>query len=398
MGAGGAMSSASGPRRVFAVLLGATLSLGMLSAPALAQQLQAVGPPDGAAFPLDQPTTFAIQDTPDCAGDEPHPPGTFSLALLAFSTDNKVDPNGYFSSLTSNQPPPEWSRWFGNQWYWQMVDPNTAPGGQLKYVHDPRQIPYDYLPPPGTTLYWGASCLTLDHSQPPFPTLPKRRLNVVAGSRVKPPSLSELGITITDPEGNSDFTRTPQVKLAINAPEFSSGVTVSNDGGFGGGSTTLPRNPSYRGPPYDWALLSSGPERLPKTVYVRFPGDYPLCFGCLQGGPGYFYESGQTFTDDIILDQTPPNVQSAEVLGGGGSASNAGLATVAKRRSVKLRIKAKDKTSGVEEMQITGRKKKPGDLLPFEKRAKAKVKGSRLFVRVLDGAGNESRWERAQGG
>ena len=49
-------------------------------------------------------------------------------------------------------------------------------------------------------------------------------------------------------------------------------------------------------PEIDWALDSSGPERLPKTVYVRF-----------QIGP----LTSDNFTDDIILDERPPVVNSA---------------------------------------------------------------------------------------
>jgi len=352
--------------------LGAVVVALLSVSPAVAGAVTLVpaSPPDNANFSLDGPTTFKIQDTPAC----PSEPGDTFLAL---SLSGAVNADGYFHQGTVLSPP-------------GLVTMASDGPDHLKASFDLSEVPYGDLPVvPGQTLHWGAACWsnTGDQASDPHPT-PIRKLNVVAGSRVKPPSLSELGVTITDPEGNSDFTRTPQVKLQINAPEFSSGVTLSNDGGFGGGSATLPRNPSYRGPPYDWGLLSSGPERLPKTVYVRFPGDYPLCFEC-------FRNPAQTFTDDIILDQTPPKVQSAEIVGGSGSASSAGLATAAKRRSVKLRIKAKDKTSGVEEMQITGKKRKPGDLIPFEKRAKAKVKGSKIFVRVLDGAGNESRWERA---
>jgi hypothetical protein len=72
-------------------------------------------------------------------------------------------------------------------------------------------------------------------------------------------------------------------------------VLLSNDGGFAGAQSvpvtlTIP-----------WTLVSSGPERLPKTVYARFLG---------AGN------DTANFTDDIILDETPPTVGGGTVSGG----------------------------------------------------------------------------------
>ena len=50
------------------------------------------------------------------------------------------------------------------------------------------------------------------------------------------------------------------------APAAATGLLISNDGGFAG---ALPMPIAKEVP---WRLDSSGPERLPKTVYLRYTG------------------------------------------------------------------------------------------------------------------------------
>lgn len=174
------------------------------------------------------------------------------------------------------------------------------------------------------------------------------------------------GISINN---GATYTNDPQVEISVRWPRLASQTYLSNDGGFANApllpvAATLP-----------WMLASSGPERLPKTVYARFVG----------GDAG-----AETYQDDIILDETPPQINSATFDAPGGEPG-------AGRRpgKVSLRIKAKDKTSGIGGVQVTSNKRKPGKVKKFKSKISV-PSGSKIYVRVLDKAENKSRWRRAK--
>src|SRR5205085_476737 len=121
---------------------------------------------------------------------------------------------------------------------------------------------------------------------------------------------------------------------------------------------------------------SSGPERLPKTIYVRF-----------LVGP----ITSETFQDDIILDEIPPKVNSAALLPLGGRLAAVHAAKVA---TYKLRVKATDSNSGVSSLQVTANKRKPGKLLAYKKSLKLKAAAKPKFIRARDRAGNFSAWKK----
>jgi len=178
----------------------------------------------------------------------------------------------------------------------------------------------------------------------------------------------EVGISIND---GAQYTTTPDVKLTVVWPARATGLRVANDGGFAGAS----RFELAQGVP--WKLNSSGPERLPKTVYVRFSGSN--------------VNEQQTFQDDIILDETPPVVISATASWVGGAMEAARAKTSG--RAIRVRARAKDTQSGVRLAQVTSAKSKPGANLAFRGTITTKVTGNRAFLRVRDGAGNWSKWK-----
>jgi hypothetical protein len=189
--------------------------------------------------------------------------------------------------------------------------------------------------------------------------------------RPKPPA-GTVGVSI---DGGADYTNTPKVQLSIVWPRLSLQVFVANDGGFGGASgqalvASIP-----------WTLRSTGPERLPKTVYVRFEGvpNDLLPGGVQVGGPS------ATYTDDIILDQTAPVLESASLAGAPGAA------TAARTKRFRVRLRAKDGNSGVGMAQFRAGRKR---LAPVKFRRSLAVKATRApsAARVRDRAGNWSRW------
>src|SRR5206468_3459425 len=106
-------------------------------------------------------------------------------------------------------------------------------------------------------------------------------------------------------------------------------LLVSNDGGFLAAQRFAPKAE------IPWRLDSSGPERLPKTVYLRF-----------LAGP----VASPNYTDDIILDERPPTVQSASIVPSPGAASAARAAAL---RIWKVKVRASDTNSGVAGVQAT---------------------------------------------
>jgi PKD domain/NHL repeat len=174
-----------------------------------------------------------------------------------------------------------------------------------------------------------------------------------------------VGVSINN---GAQFTRDPNVTLTVKAPAAASGLIVSNDGGFFAPSM-FPTSSTVK-----WKLDSSGPERLPKTVYLRF-----------QLGPII----SDNFTDDIILDEIPPVVQQAALATAGSKG-----ATAAKAKTYVVKVKARDSNSGVGRVQVTANKKKPGKLLAYKTKMKVKSAGRPKFVRAQDRAGNFSGWKK----
>ena len=101
-------------------------------------------------------------------------------------------------------------------------------------------------------------------------------------------------------EGGALFTSEPEVQLQFVAPPGTTSTQVSNDGGFVPFSTVAGTENT------PWTLARSGAERLPKTVYVRF------------------LPSGLARQDDIVLDQTAPNLIRAEARAYPASATRCG--------------------------------------------------------------------------
>jgi hypothetical protein len=181
-----------------------------------------------------------------------------------------------------------------------------------------------------------------------------------------------VGIQIN---GGAQFTNSPNVTVtALPRLGLVSAVRLSNDGGFLN-SADFPLAPLGR---YSWTLNSSGAERLPKTVYVRFMG----------AG----MDQGETFSDDIILDQTSPVIVSATFAGNVGQTGQVAAAATVRARV--LRVVASDQSSGVSDVQVAADPRRPAAWRPYASRVLTQMGGARLFVRVRDRAGNLSSWRK----
>jgi hypothetical protein len=203
---------------------------------------------------------------------------------------------------------------------------------------------------------------------PPAPNPPP----VDACALTPPPPSGPLGISIND---GAQFTNQRQVTISMVWPSCRERALISNDGGFRGAEErTL--DSSGRAA---WLLASIGAERLPKTVYARFRE--PTSRGS---------QESSTFTDDIVLDETPPVIASA------GIAALARISSAAKARTYRIKVRASDKTSGVASAQFATDKSKK-KLSKTQKYLSAMSFKSTLkprWVRVQDRAGNFSKWSK----
>jgi hypothetical protein len=216
----------------------------------------------------------------------------------------------------------------------------------------------------------------------------------VAVRRGARPAQGEPGISIN---GGAVYTNNPNVVLSVGWPFDTDSARVSNDGGFANAQLF------DAAPTFPWVLQTSGEERLPKTVYIRY-GD-------------------KQYTDDIILDRTAPKIDKATGKGGkaaSASHSERSLGTsMAKKKpkkkpktkTVTVQLTARDNASGVAATQMALVIKKAGAWVkvPVPKGAgiiydkaqaitlkltKVPAATKYVFVRVGDKAGNASGWRK----
>jgi hypothetical protein len=172
------------------------------------------------------------------------------------------------------------------------------------------------------------------------------------------------GIRVTINEG-AEYTNDADVRLRVTGATDMP-LEVSNDGGF----APVSRVSRASDGTYHWRLASTGPDRLPKTVYVRQAG---------------FFAGGTSVAQaQIVFDERPPAVLGLSVVGKRARRSAAAA----------VRVRARDANSGVAVVQFAQRRSAPSQWRRFTSRTTYRLKAGRLWVRVADAAGNVSRWRR----
>lgn len=214
----------------------------------------------------------------------------------------------------------------------------------------------------GGGTFWATSTLFVDpppgpvpppDGEPPLPDPPPATPGDPA------PDAASVGVSIN---AAALFTRSAGVAITVRVPAGATAVVLSNDGGFGA-ARRFAIAPSRT---YSWTLQDSGPERLPKTVYMRFEG------------PG---TTTATYTDDIILDRTAPVVNGAALSPTGRS----------------VLVSARDATSGVARLQLAAGPRARRTTVRYQRGRRVAVPrsvGRRPVVRAIDRAGNAGAWKR----
>jgi hypothetical protein len=182
---------------------------------------------------------------------------------------------------------------------------------------------------------------------------------------VTPASLPGLpGISIND---GDQYTNDRAVTITARWPRFATSMVASNDGGFGG-ADPFPVTSSFA-----WQLASSGAERLPRIVYVRF-----------QGG----LAGNETYSDDIILDETAPLVLTATLVRAGP------VGAAAAKHSYLAHVRGRDAVSGLASLQLTTNRARPGPRHRYARTLRVRAGAKPRWARVIDRAGNRSSWVR----
>jgi hypothetical protein len=193
--------------------------------------------------------------------------------------------------------------------------------------------------------------------------------------RLAPPK-GPVGVSIDDGNYATNSTR---VRLYVVWPAYAIHALISNDGGFtqAGGTKTVPVASTI-----PWKL-SSGSGPYPTFVYVRFPDSK---------------NPTVTFADDIIVDTTRPTVQGAT------SAGSSGTAGKRHGRNYRVRLKAKEKLSGISEARfslvkrggttITFTSPKRRGILKLRRVVAVRMAHRPHWVKVRSAAGNWSKWHR----
>lgn len=189
--------------------------------------------------------------------------------------------------------------------------------------------------------------------------------------RARPPE-GEVGVSIN---GGDIATNDPDVKLDLVWPALTTTALISNDGGFGTSGATRSVAVASR---VSWRLGSSGRERLPKTVYLRYRG----------AGSDTL-----TFSDDIILDELAPSLEAATV-----DSSRSRAAAARARRY--LHVRGTDENAGIVRVEVSSSRRRAGRFYRVTRtrhlRRTIKLRPGRVarVARVEDAAGNFSRWRR----
>lgn len=180
---------------------------------------------------------------------------------------------------------------------------------------------------------------------------------------------SAVGISI---DGGARYTRDHRVTVTARWPSGATGMLFANDAGFAP-AAALPLRAQTA-----WRLAPGG-EGTTHTVYARFVGPT--------------ITSVQTHADDIVLDGTAPRLVAARL---SRARPHRGARGAARRRGYVLRTRARDRVSGVGRLQVATNRRRPRAPVRYRRAVRVRSAAAGLWVRVIDRAGNRSRWRRAR--
>ena len=197
------------------------------------------------------------------------------------------------------------------------------------------------------------------------------------------PESGPVGLEIDD----GDYaTNDPHVTIQPVWPAGTQSILISNDGGFRNSAQTV--SPAAT---INWTLENTGVEPPAQDCLCAFSRRRP---GSIN------------FTDEIILDETAPTIESATVISPGAASRSAARAAGLTR--YKLRLKAHDKLVGVCAVAANQKSSSHGEdvipitsckqrgILTLSRTLVLRLRSRPAYVRVLNSAGEWSRWIAAR--
>jgi alpha-tubulin suppressor-like RCC1 family protein len=183
------------------------------------------------------------------------------------------------------------------------------------------------------------------------------------------------------------FTDSADVDLSMVWPEGATTAIISNDGSFAD-AQEIPVASSVR-----WRLPSEGTGYLPTTVYVRFKNLSSNGQGSWDTGEGDI-----NYTDDIVLDLSPPEVASltATSTSTARAVSLSSVSTMTTAQKATVTLSAFDGASGIASMQVTSDPAVPGPERVFSRQITIPIDRGSIAVRVKDNIGLWSPWSFAR--
>jgi hypothetical protein len=200
-----------------------------------------------------------------------------------------------------------------------------------------------------------------------------------------------VGVTVN---AGARFTDSTDVTIGLVWPEGTTTALISNDGSFSD-AQEVPVAPTVR-----WSLPSGGSGLLSSTVYVRF-------FGLWANGEGGWATQEQdywnpvyNYTDDIVLDLSPPEItsvsasttSSAQSLSLGSARALSARALSAPTATALVSITALDAVSGISAVQITTDPAVPGPERSYARQYRVTADRGTVAVRAKDNVGHWSDW------
>jgi hypothetical protein len=194
-----------------------------------------------------------------------------------------------------------------------------------------------------------------------------------------------VGVSINS---GARFTDSTEVNIGVVWPEGVSTMIVSNDGSFSD-VQEVPVATSIR-----WRLPSEGSGLLSSTVYIRFKTLWQESAGSWSP-----WEDTMTYTDDIVLDLSPPEVSSVSA----ASSNTAQSLSIDRVRTLALpsqtaliSMNASDAVSGIAAVQITSDPAVPGPERSYSRQYRVPVDRGTIAVRAKDNVGHWSDWSYAR--